>query len=311
MLDALGSPLRGGDGPRAVIRLPAEDDLEGFVAWLRQRGRTERTIEERVRYLRKLSERLGALPTIEGVLRFFEGLNGAERDHYRKALRLWLRYSGQRKALEWFEGGWESRRESSQPGIALEEAFEAVKIAWSVEPRYALYLVLLLVTGLRPSELRAARRDKPLAPLVFEIEKPQTTTKRHSYAFLTPAALELRDKLLGSGYDRLAWYRRQKEHECLKVVREKLPSFRPYDLRALNAQLLIMNGVPVPVANYIQGRAPEDVLRRHYLDKQLTREEIILDVLKRHNQALRDVDTWIRQELIPRLAKKQSGQGPG
>jgi len=122
------------------------------------------------------------------------------RDHYRKALRLWLRYSGQKDALEYLSGGWAPSTENPEPAVTLEEALEIARLAWRVDRRYAVYLLGLLVTGLRPSELRSSRRDRAKAPLVFELEKPSTRTKRSTgYAFVTPAWLELRDRVLGGG----------------------------------------------------------------------------------------------------------------
>ena len=259
-------------------------------------GRSERTVAERIKYLERIVEKLGLAPSTDAVLEFLAERSPHERDHYRKALRLWLKYSGQDEALRLLRGGW-ARAEPGEGGLSLEEALEAIRVAWGVEPRYALYLALLLVTGLRPVELRSVKRSGQLLPLVFAIEKPSSTTKRHSYAFLTPTALELRDKLLGR-YEKLVFWRREVEHEALKAIRERLPGFKPYQLRALNAELLLRGGLPEAIIDYIQGRAPETVLRKHYLHKQMTRQEMLLDILGQHNKALKDVDDWIRRELL-------------
>ncbi|WP_180385538.1 integrase [Pyrodictium delaneyi] len=249
--------------------------------------------------MEKIAEELGLAPSADAVLEFLAGRSPHERDHFRKALRLWLKYSGQREALELLSGGW-AKTEAGGTGVSLEEALEAIRIAWGVDPRYALYLALLLITGLRPVELRSVKRSGQILPLVFAIEKPSTTTKRHSYAFLTPTALGLRDKLLGR-YEKLVFWRREVEYEALKAIRERLPGFRPYALRALNAELLLRGGVPEAIIDYIQGRAPETVLRKHYLHKQMTRQEMLLDILGQHNKALRDVDEWLRGEILSRV----------
>ncbi len=296
LLDALLRGELSRKESRPVIRLPVPEELEGFKAYLVTKGKSERTIRERIRYLERLVDELGMTPSVNDLLSFLAERSPHERDHFRKALRLWLSYSGQKEALEYLSGGW-VRTEARDVGVGLEEALEAIRIAWSVEPKYALYLILLLVTGLRPSELRSVKRSGQVLPLIFSIEKPNTATKRHSYAFLTPTSLELRDKVLGR-YERLVFWRREIEYKALKGIRESLPGFRPYALRALNAELLLRGGVPEAIIDYIQGRAPETVLRKHYLHKQMTRQEMLLDILDQHNKALKDVDNWIRRELL-------------
>jgi integrase len=178
---------------------------------------------ERIRYLRQLMEELGPTPSVDAVLTFLVDVESpAKRDHFKKALRLWLRYSNQKDMLEYFSGGWAPSGENLEPAVTLEEALEVVRIAWGVNRRYAVYLLGLLVTGLRPSELRSARRDKARAPLVFEVEKPSTRTKRNpGYAFVTPAWLELRDAVLGKSYRRLVFWRREDEWEALISARRR------------------------------------------------------------------------------------------
>jgi integrase len=304
VLDALlrGDLARKRAGP--VIRLPAPEELEGFSAWLTLQGKTERTVRERLQYLERLAEELGLSPSIEAVLAFLaEEESPHARDHYKKALRLWLRYSWQKEALEYLRGGWAPSREP-EPAVTLEEALEIAGLAWGVDRRYAVYLLGLLVTGLRPSELRSARRDRAKAPLVFEIEKPSTRTKRSTgYAFVTPAWLELRDAVLGKGYERLVWWRRETEHQALKTVREKYPGFAPYQLRSLNLWLLTRAGLDLALANYLQGRAPKTIGEKHYLRRLLQRENPLLWLLEQHNKALREVDQYIREELLPRISQ--------
>ena len=49
-------------------------------------------------------------------------------------------------------------------------------------------------------------------------------------------------------------------------------------------------------------RAPETVLRKYYLHRQMARQEMLLDILEQHNRALRNVDEWLRRELPTRTA---------
>ncbi len=70
LLDAL---LRGDlacKSGQPVIRLPFPEELEGFKAWLKLQGKTERTIRKSLQYLERLRGELRAALSVDAVLQF-------------------------------------------------------------------------------------------------------------------------------------------------------------------------------------------------------------------------------------------------
>ncbi len=295
LLEELYEALYGSwqlDGSRAVIVLPP--DLSGFEAWLRAQGRGERTIRERIAYLERLRRELGTRFTVDDLYRFLA--NSGAREHYLKAVRLLLKYQGRDDLLDRLRGGWtpSSNELKIETAIGLEEALGAIRIAAGENSDYALYLAAILVTGLRPHEVRALRWSRQVIPRVFRLEK-RSRLKRAYHAFLSPNLYAI---LLGSKKDdRVVRYRRETEYHVLKRIKERYPGFRPYELRALNAALLFKAGIPEPLIKYMHGWAPESVLRRYYLDRQLGLEEMLEDLLQKHNAALESVDRRLTEIL--------------
>ncbi len=278
------------DGGQSVIILPP--DLSGFEAWLRSQGRSERTIRERLQYLERLRGELGHRFTLD---RFYRHIaESGAREHYLKALRLLLRYQGRDDLLERLRGGWTPARKELrlEAAVSLEEALDAIHIAAGYSRDYALYLAAILVTGLRPHEVRGLRWSMQVLPQVFRLEK-RSRLKRAYHAFLTPNLYTM--LLEARRDDRLVRYRRETEYHVLKKIRRVYLAFRPYELRALNTALLFKAGLPEPLIKYMHGWAPESVLRRHYLDKHLGLEEMLEDLLVKHNQALQQVDERLQE----------------
>jgi len=263
--------------------------LESFADYLKSLGRSERTVEERLNYLTRLASALGWSFSVEDLYKYLSGQSPNVRDHIMKALRLYLRFEDREDLLSKLRGGWTHKEVDLEDSISLEEALDAVRVAAGASRDYSLYLATLLVTGLRPHEVRSLRWSNEVIPQVIKVEKA-SRTKRAYYAFLTPNLyLELIKEARDVG-GRVVHYRRETEYLVLKEIRTKIPSFRPYSLRALNTALLVKAGVPQPVIEFIHGWAPRSVMRLHYLDKQLTQKEMLKDILQKHNQALKEVD---------------------
>ena len=268
--------------------------LESFVDYLKSLGRSEKTVEGRLSYLRRLYGELGWSFSVDDLYKYLSTQSPNVRDHVVKALRLYLRFEDREDVLSKLRGGWIHKEVDLEDSISLEEALDAIKVATSVSRDYSLYLATLLVTGLRPHEVRSLRWSSEVIPQVIQVEKV-SKTKRAYYAFLTPNLyLELIKEARDVG-DKVVRYRRETEYLTLKEVKAKIPSFRPYQLRALNTALLVKAGVPQPVIEFIHGWAPRNIMRLHYLDKQLTQKEMLKDILQKHNQALKEVDEKLQQ----------------
>ncbi len=272
------------------------EKLESFRNWLVANDKSERTINERLRYLKRLVASLGWFPTIDDVFAFLSRQSAGAREHYLKALRLWLQYIGREDLLNRFKGGWVIRESDHEAAITLNEALAAIKIAAINSRRYALYLATLLVTGLRPHEVRALRWDNEVIPQVIKLEK-KSRYKRAYYAFLTPKLYTL--LLQDSRDSRVVKWRRETEYRTLKLIKEEIPAFRPYELRALNTALLLKAGIPEPIIKFIHGWAPRSTMRRYYIDKQLSTKEMLKDILKKHNKALEEIDSLLERILSP------------
>ncbi|MEM4976596.1 MAG: integrase [Desulfurococcaceae archaeon] len=298
-MDLLYEFLRGDILPKEVDDVIALSPkrLESFADYLRSLGRSERTVEERLRYLRRLCEELGWSFSVDDLYKYLSDRSPNVRDHIVKALRLYLRFEDREDVLSKLRGGWIHKEVDLEDSISLEEALDAIKVATSVSRDYSLYLATLLVTGLRPHEVRSLRWSSEVIPQVIKVEKV-SRTKRAYYAFLTPNLyLELIKEAKEEG-GRVVHYRREIEYLALKEIRTKIPSFRPYSLRALNTTLLVKAGVPQPVIEFIHGWAPRNIMRLHYLDKQLTQKEMLKDILQKHNQALKEVDEKLNALLL-------------
>ena len=277
-----------------VIILPGS--YEDFTAWLQSQGKSQRTIRERINYLKRLSNELGHRFTLNQFYKHMAKQQPRAREHYLKALRLYLRYIDRRDVLERLKGGWtpSSQELKTESAVSLEEAYDAIQIATMHSRDYALYLATILITGLRPHEVRALRWNKQVIPQVFKLEK-KSRLKRAYHAFLTPNLyIELLKNKRG---DRVVHYRRETEYNILLKIKKEIPQFRPYELRALNAALLFKAGLPESIVKYMHGWSPISVVRRYYLDKQLGLEEMLEDLLAKHNKALESVDERLGEIL--------------
>jgi len=273
------------------------ESIDKFRAWLISQGRAGRTVEERIRYIRSLISDLGWSIDIYKAIEYMSKLPEHKRDHVRKSLRLYLRFTKRMDLLELLSGGWRHapREIDVEPSITLEEAKEVIEIAKTISVDYALYLAALLVTGLRPSELRGItwRDQSSVDPKIFRVNH-ETKTKRSYYAFLTPGLLKLLEDARGSS-DKLVRWRRETEYKVLKVVRLKHPGFKPYDLRSLNTYILYLRKVDPLKIKLIHGWIPQqEVMTKYYLIKHLNKNETLLEILSTHNNALADIDEWIR-----------------
>ena len=121
----------------------------------------------------------------------------------------------------------------------------------------------------------------------------KTTTKRAYYAFFTRRIWELLKQLRKPWQERVVAYRREYEHKCLKRIRQEIPWFEPYQLRHLNATILVLRNMPSDLVNFIQGRAQEDILMRYYAHLDL--KMALRELREQLSERLEDVDQRIAE----------------
>ncbi len=276
------------------------DSLEKFKAWLISQGRTKKTIRDHMNYLKKLVNKFGWSIDIYKVIEYLSTLSHGQRNHYRKALRLYLKFINRKEFLELLSGKWTSNESEKEPGITLEQAKEIIEIAATLNIDYALYLAALLITGIRPKELKTITWDDQMNtvdPKIFKI-KTSSQLKRSYYAFLTPNLLKLLEKTKRTRSNKLVHWRRETEHNILKIIKTKYPTFRPYELRSLNTYILYMNKVDVLKIKLIHGWIPKaEVMTNYYLIKHLNKNETLLEILDTHNKVFKEIDEWIGEVL--------------
>ncbi len=283
---------------RDNVVLFSEEKIEGFRNWLISNNKSERTIRERINYLKRLISDLGYSVEIDEIFKYLAKQQPEARYHFIKALRLYLQYINRKDLLERINIKWRKYESSflKEPEISLNDTLVAIRLASECSANYAIYLSTLLVTGLRPFQVRSLRWSNERLPQVFRLErKIGGELKKGYYAFVTPNLYLI--LLKNAVDDKVIKYSRKTEEKCLKKIKEEIPNFRPYELRSWNTVLLIKYGIQESVVKFIQGWAPESVMRRYYLDKHLGTDFMLKDILRKHNEALREVDEEIGKIL--------------
>ena len=256
----------------------------------------------------QITRDLGWKPSIYDIIEYMSGLPSDKQLHLKKAVRLYLKFIKRKDLLEFFEGGWSSSTSSGDVvTISLAEALGAISLASYMDPVYAIYLCTLLVTGLRPCEVKSITWDNQLValdPRIFKLEKMERKTKRAYYAFTTPALLEALEKLKDRPRRRtnkIVIYRREVEYEVLKKIKHVYQKFEPRLLRDVNSWILTKAGIQETIVKFIHGWTSKEVFYKHYLRPQMTREEALLEILHMHNQALKEIDKWLRENILAKL----------
>ncbi|NPA99693.1 MAG: tyrosine-type recombinase/integrase [Crenarchaeota archaeon] len=221
------------------------------------------------------------------------------RDHIRKAIRLYLHFVRRKDLLDLFS--YEAKGEDEdegEPAIGLDEFYDILTVAKTINKNYAVYLAGLLVTGLRPYELRSLtwNDQADIDPRIFRL-RVMSRRKRAYYAFLTPGLLDVLEKTKITGSPKLFHYSHKTERKVLKAIRRLKPGFRPYDLRSLNTYILYQAGIDWDTIRFMHGWISRKTWWKYYLRKHVTKEQALLETLRLHNQVFQPIDQKITEIL--------------
>jgi len=281
----------------------SEGDIEDFIKAKRLKGRSEKTIRDEVRYIRRALAWLDWVLTPDGIREYLAEL--AEEGeahvigHTTASLKSFLK-----EVLKPRDPGLFALLYSSFTVIRPKNhnrvrlpTIDQLRQIWQGLPTIEskLYFTLLAETGLRPSEpFLVSIDDVDLEHGVIHISKV-TETKRAFIAFLRPEVIDwvrvnylpVRDSLIRAKLDIIRadylgvkpnvedWARRfipfdrdRLRKEIKDVARQILGrEFELYELRKFFATWMVSQGVPESIVNTIQGRAPPSefrVLVEHY-----------------------------------------------
>ena len=295
----LGEYIRG-TARRWVV---TEGDLEEYVKAMRLRGRKERTIRDRVYYIRKALAEMDWVLSPEGINEYLyevlneEGPNVAR--HISASLKSFLKQVLRPRDPYLFGLLYNSFTTiQSKPNNrtrlpSIDELRQVLARLPSIEAK--AYFLILAEDGLRPGEpFLVTMDDVDLEHGMLRIGKLEAT-KRAFIAFLRPETLEFiktqylprREafmKLVVSGIKASGWFgddvverfrnrfmpfdqgrlRREIKETAKQVLGRELEL---YELRKFFATWMISHGVPESIVNTLQGRAPPSeyrVLIEHY-----------------------------------------------
>ena len=273
-----------------------EEDVERFERILRAKGRSEKTIKDRIRYLRKALSDLNwelSPETIEEYL--YEVANESPHiaGHIAVSLKLFIKYVIKDDLLyNSFKIVRNSLPVRHEP-LTLDQVRAIAKHIAHLGAK--AYFVLLTETGLRPGEVLNLRlSDIDLKERVIRVFK-EGKTKRAYISFFSEKTKEfLIKEYLPFRQDFIERYEVALRNlgfseEYVKEWKQKLFPFkdyelrqeiyrasekvlgrqiRLYDLRSFFASYMSLKGVPGQIIDLLQGRVPPrefEVLQRHYL----------------------------------------------
>ena len=285
-----------GEDPVIVF---SPESLERFAAWMKAQDKKPRTIKERLHSLRRLISALGWKPSVYDIIDYMSRQSENARDHIRKAVRLYLHFIGRKELLELFKAGWKHYEEEEiEPAIGIDEFYDILVVAKNINKNYAIYLAGLLITGLRPVELRSLEwRDQTVIdPRIFRL-RVTSRRKRAYYAFLTPGLLGILENTMIESSQKLFHYRRENEYKVLKAIRKLKPGFRPYDLRSLNTYLLYSARIDKDTIRFMHGWISRKTWWKFYLSRHVTKKQALLETLRMHNTVFHEIDQRITKIL--------------
>ena len=280
-----------------------EKDVEDFIKAKRLKGRSEKTIRDEVRYIRRALAWLDWVLTPDGIREYLSELAGEGEAHVIGHTTASLK-SFLKEVLKPRDPGLFALLYSSFTVVRPKNhnrvrlpTIDQLRQIWQQLPTIEarLYFTILAECGLRPSEpFLVSIDDVDLEHGVIHIGKV-TGTKRAFIAFLRPEVIEwvkreylpVRESLvkaklgivkadyLGVNPNPEEWVKRlipfdrdRLRKEIKDVARQVLGrDFELYELRKFFATYLISQGVPESIVNTLQGRAPPSefrVLIEHY-----------------------------------------------
>jgi len=280
-----------------------EKDIEDFVKAKRLKGLREQTINDEVRYIRRVLAELDWVLTPDGIREYLAELVEEGEQYVLKHTTYSLK-SFMKTVLKPRDPGLFALlynsftvvkpRNHSKPKLPT---IEQLRQIWqrlpSIESK--LYFTLLAECGLRPSEpFLVSINDVDFEHGVIHIGKV-TETKRAFIAFMRPEVVEwvkkeylpVRDSLIRAKLDIIRadylgvspnveeWARRfipfdrDRLRREIKSTAEQVlgRTFELYELRKFFATFMISQGVPESIVNTLQGRAPPSefrILIEHY-----------------------------------------------
>ena len=280
-----------------------EKDIEDFVKAKRLKGLREQTINDEVRYIRRVLAELDWVLTPDGIREYLAELVEEGEQYVLKHTTYSLK-SFMKTVLKPRDPGLFALlynsftvvkpRNHSKPKLPT---IEQLRQIWqrlpSIESK--LYFTLLAECGLRPSEpFLVSINDVDFEHGVIHIGKV-TETKRAFIAFMRPEVVDwikreylpVRDSLIKAKLDILKadylgvspnveeWARRfipfdrDRLRREIKSTAEQVlgRTFELYELRKFFATFMISQGVPESIVNTLQGRAPPSefrILIEHY-----------------------------------------------
>jgi integrase len=280
-----------------------EKDIEDFVKAKRLKGRSEKTIRDEVRYIRRALAELDWNLSPDGIREYLSELAGEGEAHVIGHTTASLK-SFLKEVLKPRDPGLFALLYSSFTVVRPKNhnrvrlpTIDQLRQIWQGLPTIEskLYFTILAECGLRPSEpFLVSIDDVDLEHGVIHISKV-TETKRAFIAFLRPEVIEwvkreylpireslvrakvnvLRADFLGIKPNVEDWAKRfipfdrdRLRREIKDVARQVLNrEFELYELRKFFATWMVSQGVPESIVNTLQGRAPPSefrVLVEHY-----------------------------------------------
>ena len=280
-----------------------EKDVEDFIKAKRLKGRSEKTIRDEVRYIRRALAWLDWVLTPDGIREYLSELAGEGEAHVIGHTTASLK-SFLKEVLKPRDPGLFALLYSSFTVVRPKNhnrvrlpTIDQLRQIWQQLPTIEarLYFTILAECGLRPSEpFLVSIDDVDLEHGVIHIGKV-TETKRAFIAFLRPEVIDwvranylpVRDSLIKAKLDIVKadylgvkpnvedWASRfipfdrdRLRREIKDVARQVLGrEFELYELRKFFATWMVSQGVPESIVNTLQGRAPPSefrVLIEHY-----------------------------------------------
>jgi len=280
-----------------------ERDIEEFIKIKRLKGRSEKTIRDEVRYIRRALAELDWVLTPDGIREYLAELAEEGETHVIRhttaSLKSLLKEVLKPRDPALFSLLYNSFtvvRPKNHNKVKL-PTIDQLRQIWqglrTIEAK--LYFTILAECGLRPSEpFLISIDDVDFERGVIHIGKI-TETKRSFIAFLRPEVVEwakreylpVRDALIRAKLDivkadrlglkpnveewakRFIPFDRDRLRKEIKSTAEQVlgRSFELYELRRFHATWMISHGVPETIVNTLQGRAPPSefrILIEHY-----------------------------------------------